>query len=213
MKLIFLGPPGVGKGTHAEIISKRYEIPRISTGDILREGVKNGSELGLKAKKYMDEGGLVPDDIIISMLRNRLEKDDCRNGFILDGFPRTMAQAEALDKITQIDMVINSVASDKTIIERLTTRWTCRKCAAIYNTLYVPPKKEGICDRCGEELYQRDDQKEDVIKNRLKVYNEQTEPLINYYKKKELLVDVNAEGPKDEVAARMAAAIEKYFKK
>jgi len=213
MKLIFLGPPGVGKGTHAGIIGQKYSIPQISTGDLLREEIKKETELGMKAKTFMDAGKLVPDDVVVGMIKNRIKEDDCKNGFILDGFPRTIPQAEALENITNIEMVINSVASDATIIERLTTRWTCKKCAAIYNTLYVRPKKEGICDKCGSELYQREDQKEDVVKKRLEVYRENTEPLIEFYRDKGLLVDVSAEGPKNEVAARMAEAIEKYFKK
>lgn len=213
MRLIFLGPPGVGKGTHAEIVGKRYGIPKISTGDLLRDEIKNGTDLGKKAKAYMDKGGLVPDGLVMNVLKKRIGLPDCRKGFILDGFPRSIPQAEALEGMASVDLVVNSVASENTILERITNRWTCRKCSAIFNTLFIPPKVEGICDVCGGELYQREDQKESVVRERLKVYNEQTAPLIEYYRGKGVLIDVNAEGEKDDVAKRMEKAIEKALRK
>lgn len=207
MKLIFLGPPGVGKGTHSGIAARDLGIPHISTGDIFREQINNETELGKKAKKYIDEGELVPDKITIAMLKDRISEPDCEDGFILDGFPRTTEQAKALDDITEIDLVVNMNASEKTIIQRLTNRWTCKKCGAIYNTITIPPKVEGVCDKCGGELYQREDQKREVVEKRLKVYEEQTAPLIDYYREKDILVDVNAEGSKEEVSKRVMKAI------
>jgi len=212
MNLIFLGPPGVGKGTHAGIAGEELGIPQISTGDLFRAEIKNQTELGKKAKEYIDRGELVPDEITVAMLKERISRPDCERGFILDGFPRTIAQAEALEGITKIDLVVNMVASDETIIDRITNRWTCRKCGAIYNSKTIPPKVEGVCDKCGGELYQREDQKRDVVENRLKVYEKQTAPLIDYYKEKGLLVDVDAEGPKEEVNRRVMETIREHLK-
>ena len=186
MKIILLGPPGTGKGTQAELIAKEYGIPHISTGDMFREAIAKGTELGRMAKELTDQGKFVPDEITIGLVKERLAKPDCRKGFILDGFPRTIPQAEALDRITKIDSTILLESSDEIIIKRLSSRRQCRKCNAIYG-LEKRPKKEGVCDKCRGQLYQRDDDREEVIKKRLEVYNKQTAPLIGYYKKKGIL--------------------------
>tara|TARA_Y100000310_G_C20445498_1_gene698191 strand:+ start:90 stop:743 length:654 start_codon:yes stop_codon:yes gene_type:complete len=192
MKIALFGSPGVGKGTYASKLKEIYNIPHISTGDLFRAEIKQQTELGKKAKEYMDKGALVPDEITIGMLKNRLDKQDCQNGFLLDGFPRTVEQAEALDKITTLDAIINYFADDKVIIQRLSDRRLCRKCGAIYNLKNVPPKQEGICDKCGGEIYQRDDDKPKSIKERLEVYRTQTKPVLEYYEKKGLLQKVDA---------------------
>lgn len=193
MKLILLGAPGAGKGTQAKWISKEYGLPHISTGDILRQNVKEGTELGKEAKKYMDAGKLVPDELIIGMVKDRLAQDDCKNGFILDGFPRTIKQAEELEKITDIDAVLNIYVPFEKLIERITGRRSCPKCGAVYHIKYNPPKKEGICDACGTPLIQRDDDKEETVKKRLETYEEQTAPLIDYYEKKGKLITVEGQ--------------------
>lgn len=200
MNIIMLGPPGAGKGTQAQMLAEKYGIPQISTGDILRAAVAEGTELGKKAKEYMDKGQLVPDEVVIGIVKERLSKPDCEKGFILDGFPRTVAQAEALDGILKemgkkIDYVINIVVPDEEILKRLTGRRTCKVCGAMYHIIYNPPKVEGKCDKCGGDLYQRDDDKEETIKNRLSVYHSQTAPLIDYYRKKGVLIDID--GTKD----------------
>jgi len=193
MKIVMLGSPGAGKGTYASRLNVILGVPHISTGDIVREEIKAQSKLGKEIKKYSDKGELVPDEIIIQLLENRLRKPDARKSFILDGFPRTKNQAEALEKISKIDFVINLNVPDEIIIQRLSNRLTCRKCKAIYNSLTLKPKKEGICDMCGGELYQRDDDKPEVIQERLNVYREKTEPLIKYYTRKGLLKDVRCD--------------------
>ncbi len=189
MKIVLLGPPGAGKGTQAEFIINHFNIPQISTGDILRENVKNNSELGIEAKLYMDKGELVPDNIVINIIKDRIQKEDCQSGYILDGFPRTLHQAKALDEAIQpdrIDCVIYIYVDETTVIERLSLRRVSKKTGAIYHLKFNPPPPEE-----GEEVFQRDDDKEDVIKNRLQVYNQQTEPLINYYKEKNILFEVD----------------------
>ncbi len=196
MNLILLGAPGAGKGTQAKLISEKYGIPQIATGDILREAVTSGTELGRKAKEFMDRGELVPDEIVIGIVKERLAQPDCENGFILDGFPRTLIQAEALDNILaemnkKIDAVINIDVSEEEIIKRITYRRTCKKCGAIYHLIYNPPKEDKKCDKCGGELYQRDDDKEETVRERFRIYRERTEPLIDYYKKKGLLHNVD----------------------
>ena len=191
MRLVMLGPPGSGKGTYASRISPKLGVPMISTGDLCREEAAKGTELGKRIKKIMDAGGLQPDEVIIKMLKHRLEQPDAKKGFILDGFPRTLEQAKALEGITKIDAVINLVVPDRVIIARLSARRQCRKCGAIYNVLFLKPKKEGICDKCGGELYQRDDDKPEAIKERLKLYEEKTAPLINYYKERGLKIDIS----------------------
>ncbi len=190
MRIVILGPPGSGKGTYASRLTKILGVPHISTGDMVREEIKAQTELGKKIKEYSDRGELVPDEIIISLLAERLEKPDAQEGFILDGFPRTLRQAEALEEISKIDLVINLNVPDEIIIQRLSNRLICKQCGAIYNRLTLKPKVDGICDICGGELYQREDDKPEVIQERLKVYRKSTEPLIEYYRKKGLLKDV-----------------------
>jgi len=199
MNIVLLGPPGIGKGTVAGKLSKRLKLPHIATGDMLRENVSQKTKLGLKAQSYMDKGLLVPDELVIEMMKERLQKDDYKKGFILDGFPRTINQAEEIGKVTKIDKVVNIQASDKIIIERLSKRRVCDKCGFNYHLDFIKPNREGICDKCSGTLYRREDDKPEAIKERLKVYREKTEPLINYYKEKGLIVDVDGSGtPEDE---------------
>ena len=194
MNLILLGPPGAGKGTQATRIVEKYKVPHISTGDIFRENIKNNTPLGQKAQEYMNKGELVPGQLVVDIALDRLGKDDCKNGFLLDGFPRTVFQADALDKFLKdkgkgIDLVINIEVEDKMLIERLDARRVCPTCAATYNVIGMPPKKEGICDKCNDTLIQRKDDKKETVGNRIKVYHEQTSPLIDYYKEKGLIKD------------------------
>ncbi len=200
MKIIMLGAPGAGKGTQAKKIAEKYQIPHISTGDIFRANIKGGTELGMKAKSYMDQGGLVPDDITIGMLLNRIKEEDCANGYVLDGFPRTIPQAESLTKALgemgeSIDYAIDVDVPDENIINRMAGRRACLACGATYHIVYNPPKQEGICDVCGEKLVLRDDDKPETVQKRLGVYHEQTQPLIEYYGKAGILVTVD--GTKD----------------
>ncbi|HDM43608.1 MAG TPA: adenylate kinase [Candidatus Woesearchaeota archaeon] len=181
MIIVFFGPPGSGKGTIASIVKKELGIPHISTGDLLREEVKKGTELGIKAKSYMDRGELVPDDLVLEVLKRRIEKPDCKNGFILDGYPRNVEQAKTLDRMFKIDYIFNFVLSEEEIIKRLSNRRVCPKCGAIYNLISMPPKTPGICDKCGAALIQRDDDKPQAIRERLEVYKKQTEPVLEYY--------------------------------
>ena len=204
MRIILLGAPGAGKGTQAESIKAKYQVAHISTGDMLRTHVKHGTELGKSAKEYMDAGKLVPDDVIIAMMEHRLKDDDAKAGIVLDGFPRTVAQAVALDAMLEklgikLDTVVNLVITDDAVVRRLTSRRVCRQCGEIYNTALKPTTKEGICDRCGGEVVQRADDREDVIRKRLAVFHEQTAPLIEYYSKQGIVVDVDATGGKDAV--------------
>jgi adenylate kinase len=196
MKIVLLGAPGAGKGTQGVVLSKNYNTPHISTGDILREAVKNGTALGMKAKSYMDKGELVPDEVVTGIVVERLAKEDARKGFILDGFPRTLNQAKDLDKELKtissgIDMVLYFEIPEKIAIERLTGRRVCKKCGANYHIKNIPPKKEGVCDKCGSSLFQRPDDTIETVKNRLKVYEAQTSPLIDYYTKKGVLKKVS----------------------
>jgi adenylate kinase len=200
MKIIMLGAPGAGKGTQAKMIADKFGIPHISTGDIFRANIKNGTELGKKAKEYMDQGQLVPDELTVEILLDRVAQDDCKNGYVLDGFPRTIPQADVLDKeLTKlgdkVDFAINVDVPDENIVRRMSGRRACLKCGATYHIEHIPPKQEGICDTCGSELVQRDDDKPETVKNRLSVYHEQTQPLIDYYTKKNILKTVD--GTKD----------------
>jgi len=212
MNIILLGSPGVGKGTYATLLAKKYKIPHISTGDIFREAVKEKSELGIKVKEFLDRGELVPDDITILVIKERMKKNDVDVGFLLDGFPRTIPQAEALEKFKKIDKVLNFVAPEKTIMDRLSGRRICKKCGAIYHLINIKPKVEGICDKCSGELYQRSDEKPNVTKKRLKEYNKKTKPLIDYYKKKGLLANINANfsiGEVDKIISQCEIALKK----
>ncbi len=208
MKLILLGAPGAGKGSHAKLISKKYNIPQISMGDIIRENIKQGSELGLKFKSYADKGNLVPDELVIELLKDRLKKDDCENGYILDGFPRTLAQAEALENIAEIDKVLLLDCTEETVVQRLSGRRTCKRCGKIFHMTNMPPKVEGICDACKGELFQRDDDNEETIKNRLNVFREQTSPLIEFYKNKNILKTVDANPQLEEAYPNVEKALE-----
>ena len=196
MKIIMLGAPGAGKGTQAKMIAEKYSIPHISTGDIFRANIKGGTELGMEAKNYMDQGQLVPDELTVKILLDRVANDDCKNGYVLDGFPRTIPQAEVLDKaLTElgdaVDYAIDVDVPDENIINRMGGRRACVTCGATYHMVHVPPKKEGICDKCGSELILRDDDKPETVKKRLDVYHAQTQPLIEYYTKKGILKTVD----------------------
>ena len=204
MKLILLGAPGAGKGTQAEVICKHLGIPAISTGNILREALKSGTEMGLKAKAFMDAGQLVPDEIVIGIIKDRLAEEDCKNGFILDGFPRTIPQAEcltdALSKLgSKIDYAIDVDVPDENIVKRMGGRRACVKCGATYHVVFAAPKTEGVCDTCGEELVLRDDDKPETVQKRLNVYHEQTQPLIDYYTGQGVLKTVDGTKNLDEV--------------
>jgi adenylate kinase len=192
MNIVILGPPAVGKGTYAGFLSKKYNIPKISVGDLFRRAIKDETELGKKIKDYVSSGDLVPDEIVIELVKNRLQGDDCKGGFLLDGYPRTVPQAEAMGKFKKIDVALNFVAPDEVIMSRIGGRRTCSKCGAIYHVKNVPPKVEGICDRCGGRLIQRSDEKPQVIKNRLVVYREKTKPVVDYLRKQGLLLDIDA---------------------
>ncbi len=196
MKIIMLGAPGAGKGTQAKMIAEKYSIPHISTGDIFRYNIKNGTELGKEAKKYMDQGLLVPDELTVKILLDRVAQDDCKNGYVLDGFPRTIPQAEVLEEALtklgdKIDYAINVEVPDENIVKRMGGRRACVNCGATYHIEHVPPKKEGICDNCGSELILRDDDKPETVKNRLSVYHKQTQPLIDFYNGKGVLRTVD----------------------
>jgi len=208
VNLILLGPPGAGKGTQAQMIVDRYHIPQISTGDILRNAVKEGTSLGKHAKAFMEQGQLVPDEVVIGIIDERLKAKDCNPGFILDGFPRTIAQAEALQTILSkngrsIDHVINIEVDSEELVHRLTGRRTCKNCGAMFHILFHPTKQEGICDRCGGALYQREDDKEETIRTRLKEYEKQTAPLIHYYQTKKYLRSIQGVGSKDQIFERI----------
>ncbi len=208
MNIILLGGPGAGKGTQAKLMIEKYNIPQISTGDILRAAVKEGTDLGKEAKRYMDAGKLVPDEVVIGIIKERLKEPDCEKGFILDGFPRTVPQAEALEKVLEqmgrkIDHVLSIEVPEEELIKRLTGRRTCRECGQGYHIIFNPPKEEGKCDKCGGELYQRDDDNEETVKNRLKVYQESTQPLIDFYSKKGLLRPVDGVGSIEDIFQRI----------
>lgn len=198
MRLIIFGPPGAGKGTQAKLLSEKLGVPHVATGDMLREAVEAGTELGRLAKQYMDRGELVPDDVVVMIVEERLSRPDCRKGFILDGFPRTIRQAEALDSFlkrtgAKIDAVINLEVGEEEVVRRISFRRTCKSCGAVYHLVFSPPRQDGLCDKCGGPLYQREDDREETVRSRLKVYRQQTEPLLKFYKEKGLLVNVNGE--------------------
>jgi adenylate kinase len=210
--LVLLGGPGAGKGTQAERLSETLGIPQVSTGELFRENLKKETELGLLAKGYMERGELVPDEVTVGMVRARLSRADASKGAILDGFPRTIAQAEALEALLaeldhQLAVVPNIQVPDDVLLARLAGRWTCRKCGAMYHQLFSPPQEEGVCDRCGGELYQRPDDTPETQKHRIEVYKEQTAPLIDYYREKELLAEVDGRPGIDEIQARLLEII------
>ena len=204
MKIIMLGAPGAGKGTQAKKIAERYSIPHISTGDIFRTNIKNGTKLGKKAKAYMDEGALVPDDLVVDLVVDRFKNPDCANGYVLDGFPRTIPQAEALEDALNaigeiVNFAINVEVPDENIINRMAGRRSCIGCGATYHIKYNPSKVEGVCDVCGEKLILRDDDQPETVKNRLSVYHDQTQPLIDFYNKKGILAEVDGTKDMDDV--------------
>ncbi len=194
--LVLLGPPGAGKGTQAERLERELELPHVASGDLFRENLKNETELGLLAKEYIDKGHLVPDDVTVAMVRERLQQPDCEQGAILDGFPRTQAQAEGLDTMVadmgqELDGVLYIAVPDEELVRRLSGRWICRQCQTPYHTVFSPPARKGVCDACGGVLYQRDDDKPDTVRARLKVYHQHTAPLIDYYREAGLLVEID----------------------
>ena len=217
MNIVLFGPPGSGKGTQAKMLVEEYRIPHISTGDILRDNLKNKTKLGLEAKSYMDKGELVPDEVLIGIIKDRLSQSDCASGFLLDGYPRTLPQADALSKILdeigmKLDVVLNIDVPDEELIKRLSGRRMC-PCGASYHVLFNQPKQEGICDLDGNKLYQRDDDREEAIMHRLDVYKTQTQPLIDYYTKEGLMVTVNGTGGISEVFAEIRRVLDELRKK
>lgn len=211
MYLVLLGPPGAGKGTQAERLEQTLSLPHVSSGELFRENIHNETELGLLAKGYIDRGDLVPDDVTIGMVRERLSRPDCDRGAILDGFPRTQPQAVALDGMLsqmgrQLDGVLYMAVPDEELVRRLSGRWLCRQCQTAYHTVFSPPREEGVCDACGGELYQREDDKPETVRARLEVYRQQTAPLIEYYREKGLLLEVDGSGDIDAVQKAMVEA-------
>lgn len=208
MKLILLGAPGAGKGTQAQKLVDHFSIPQISTGDLLRAAVANETDLGKQANEYMTAGKLVPDGVVIGLISERLKDDDCKNGFILDGFPRTIAQADKLKETTDIDSVVNVDVDASILVDRLTGRRTCKDCNAMYHLIFNQPKQEGVCDACGGELYQRTDDNEETVRSRLDTYNENTAPLIDYYRGTGKLKDVEGQGVIDEIFQNILKILE-----
>lgn len=213
MKIIMLGAPGAGKGTQAKMIAEKYAVPHVSTGDIFRANIKNGTELGMEAKKYMDQGLLVPDELTVKILLDRVAQEDCQNGYVLDGFPRTIPQAEVLERALneigdKIDYAINVDVPDENIIRRMGGRRACLFCGATYHVEHIPPKKEGICDTCGKELVLRDDDKPETVKNRLDVYHKQTQSLIDFYQAKGILRTVDGTVDMKDVFAAITAILD-----
>ncbi|MCX8146903.1 MAG: adenylate kinase [Candidatus Woesearchaeota archaeon] len=208
MKIVLIGPQGSGKGTQAKMLQEKFNIPHISTGDIFREAISKGTEIGKKAKAIIESGKLVPDEITNKIVEERLKQDDCKNGFILDGYPRNLNQAKALDSFSKIDYVIEIDVPDKISVKRLSSRRQCKKCGAIYGITLIP-KEEGICDKCGSELYQRDDDRPDAIKKRLEIYHKETEPILEYYRKKGILIRVDGTGSVENVFKEIKAKLKK----
>lgn len=214
MIIVLMGPPGAGKGTQAKLLEKELSIPPVSTGDILREARKEGTELGTQAEQYMNQGKLVPDSIVIGIIEDRFKKTDCQKGAILDGFPRTVSQAEALAKMIaqggrSIDAVVNFVVSDESVVSRISGRRTCAQCGAAYHVVFSKPRHDDICDKCGGILIQRNDDKAETVKERLRVYNDQTAPLIDYYRQRALLREIDGSGTLQEIFSRLLEAIGK----
>lgn len=214
MKVVMLGAPGAGKGTQAKMIATKYNVPHISTGDIFRANIKEGTELGKKAKSYMDQGLLVPDELVVDLVVDRLQQEDCKDGYILDGFPRTIPQAEALDAAlskldTKLDVALDIDVADDFIVKRMGGRRACLGCGATYHIVNIPPKKEGICDTCGAELVLRDDDKPETVEKRLLVYHEQTQPLIDYYKNCGILVTLDGTKDMNEVFTNICSVLER----
>ncbi|MGH8889068.1 MAG: adenylate kinase [Acidothermaceae bacterium] len=212
MRLVLVGPPGAGKGTQAQFIASHLSVPKISTGDIFRLNVTQGTPLGHEAKRYMDAGDLVPDEVTIAMVKDRLNEDDARDGFLLDGFPRNVAQAEVLDDFldelgSPLSVVLELVVDDDEVVRRLSGRRTCEECAHVWHVLFDPPTVEGICDQCGGKLFQRDDDREETIRHRLEVYADQTAPLVGYFAARGLLEGIDATGPVEDVTARAVASL------
>jgi len=215
VRLVLVGPPGAGKGTQAQFIAAQFAIPKISTGDIFRANVSQGTDLGISAKKYMDAGDLVPDEVTNAMVRERLKEDDAVDGFLLDGFPRNVPQAETLGEMLTdmglgLDVVLELVVDDEEVIRRLSGRRTCRSCGHIWHVDFDPPGRDGVCDHCGGDLFQRDDDKPDTVRHRLDVYAEQTAPLVSFYAEKGVLLGIDATGPVDDVTERAIAALRPY---
>ncbi len=212
MNLILLGPPGAGKGTQAQRLVERVKIPQISTGDLLRAAVREGTDLGRQAKEYMERGELVPDSIVVLMLKERMQADDCQTGCILDGFPRAVTQAEALEKVfgeqgRKLDHVVSIEVPEEDLVRRLTGRRSCPKCGAMFHVAFSPPEREGVCDKCGGELITREDDREDTIRNRISVYREQTEPLKQYYDDRGLLRPIDGTGTPRDIEGKIAEVI------
>ncbi|MFX0015786.1 MAG: adenylate kinase [Promethearchaeota archaeon] len=211
MKIILLGPPGSGKGTQAKLIMKEYNIPQISTGDLLRAAISEKTQLGLEAEKFMNTGKLVPDNLVLQLLEVRINENDCINGFILDGYPRNLAQAQDLQKITNIDLVINIKVDYNILIERICGRRTCKQCGAIYHIKYSPPKERGVCDQCSGLLFQRDDDRKDIVKKRIKTYEQETKPLIEFYQQHEVLTTLTSDGTINEMYKKISSLLATRF--
>ena len=215
MRIVLVGPPGAGKGTQAQFIASHLAIPKISTGDIFRSNVSQGTPLGRQAKEYMDRGDLVPDEVTIAMVRDRLGEEDAQAGFLLDGFPRNVPQAETLKKQLmdwddRLTVVLELVVDEDEVVRRLSGRRTCRRCERVWHVMFDPPTREGICDACGGELFQRDDDREETVRHRLEVYKKQTAPLVSYYADEGILIGIDATGPVEEVTERALAALRPF---